>query len=145
VKSTHDKILDTTKNNGKTLSTISMKTNGEDLTLNKTFSASSTNSTNNTENIKSKSTSNIPNLPNLETSQISQIRQVTTLNKEESKLKQEDTNPNQNKNTINDDDTNTQIVNRLEELYKKYKNIFEADDASDFETILDALKSNLSD
>lgn len=130
VKSSHDK--DNTKNIGKTSSS---KSNGEDLTLNKAYSA-------NSENIKSNSTSSIKNLPNLETNQVGQPKSIII---EESKIKQEDKKSNQNKCIINDDDTNTQIVNRLEELYKKYKNIFESDDASDFETILDALKSNLTE
>lgn len=45
----------------------------------------------------------------------------------------------------NDDDTKTQIVTRLEDIYKKYKNIFEPDDSTDFEIIIETLKNNLLD
>jgi hypothetical protein len=40
-------------------------------------------------------------------------------------------------------DDNHQLVNRLDEIFNKYKNIFDSDDANDFETIVETLKANL--
>lgn len=49
-------------------------------------------------------------------------------------------------NTINNEtENNKELVNRLEMIFIKYKNIFEPDDLADFETIIDTLKSNLND
>ncbi len=48
-------------------------------------------------------------------------------------------------NDNNDDDINTQVITRLEELYNKYKNVLEPDDSADFETIIETLKSNMTD
>ena len=44
-----------------------------------------------------------------------------------------------------ENDEKYQIVNRLEELYLKYKNIFDPEDSIDFETIIETLKSNLAE
>ena len=44
-----------------------------------------------------------------------------------------------------ENDEKYQIVNRLEELFIKYKNIFDTEDSIDFETIIETLKSNLAD
>jgi len=41
------------------------------------------------------------------------------------------------------EDENSQIVNRLEEIYTKYKTLFDRTDATDFETIIETLKNNL--
>jgi hypothetical protein len=42
-------------------------------------------------------------------------------------------------------DINTEVLNRLVMIFNKYKTVFEPDDFADFETILDTLKSNISD
>ena len=128
-KSTHDKPLDTNKTKTNVSSTI--KTEAEDLTLNKTLSSSSTPSLNFNEVIKTESANNLPNV-------------VSTPIVTDAKTKEEPVLTSY-KNTINDEEINAQIVNRLEEIYKKYKHAFEADDSADFETILENLKSNLSD
>jgi hypothetical protein len=49
--------------------------------------------------------------------------------------------------TINNEqpDINTEVLNRLVMIFNKYKTVFEPDDLADFQTILDTLKSNLSD
>ena len=44
-----------------------------------------------------------------------------------------------------ENDEKYQIVNRLEELYVKYKNIFDTEDSIDFETIIETLKTNLAE
>jgi hypothetical protein len=58
-------------------------------------------------------------------------------------------------NTVNEDevksgvvsrrgeDENFEVVNRLQEIYKKYKGIFDLADADDFEIIIETLKNNL--
>jgi hypothetical protein len=43
------------------------------------------------------------------------------------------------------DDEKFQIVNRLDEICKKYKNLMEPEDNTDFENIVDTLKANLID
>ena len=53
-------------------------------------------------------------------------------------------NVNTNSNTFSQtEDENSQILNRLEEIYKKYKTRFDETDATDFEIILETLKNNL--
>lgn len=47
-------------------------------------------------------------------------------------------------NNSNGEDESTKILLRLEEIYKKYKNIFDQDDSSDFESIIETLKNNLN-
>ena len=58
-------------------------------------------------------------------------------------------------NTVNEDefksgvisrkseDENFEIVDRLQDIYKKYKGIFDLADAEDFEIIIETLKNNL--
>jgi hypothetical protein len=43
------------------------------------------------------------------------------------------------------DEEKFQIVNRLEEICKKYKTLMDPEDNADFENIVDTLKTNLSD
>jgi hypothetical protein len=50
-----------------------------------------------------------------------------------------------NSNSINQEDANVKIVNRLEEIFKKYKTKFENQDKVDFESIIESLRSNLDE
>jgi hypothetical protein len=52
---------------------------------------------------------------------------------------------NSNENVNSEDQEKYQIVNRLEEICKKYKNLMDPEDNADFENIVETLKSNLSD
>jgi hypothetical protein len=40
-------------------------------------------------------------------------------------------------------DENNILVNRLDEIFHKYKNTFDVDDATDLKTIIDTLNANL--
>lgn len=48
------------------------------------------------------------------------------------------------KNINNTEEEYVKLVLRLEEIYKKYKTSFDQDDSSDFESILETLKTNIN-
>lgn len=47
--------------------------------------------------------------------------------------------------SINQEDANVKIVNRLEEIFKKYKTQLDNQDSADFESIIESLRSNLDE
>ncbi len=49
------------------------------------------------------------------------------------------------KNTVSNEEGNIQMVNRLDEIHKKYKHMFDLEDSSDFESIIENLRSNLNE
>ena len=53
----------------------------------------------------------------------------------------------ENRQTISNaeiEDDSTKLVNRIEEIFKKYKHIFDQDDSNDFQSIIETLRNNLN-